>query len=315
MMFCAAGRRRVRGWGGRRRLSPRLRNGITRAVFVVVALTCSVSAFGQTDLSGYWALIRQEDFPGLSDRAEIGDFHGLPINEAALHRAEAWDPGLLAVPEHQCEPADLVDFRRSVMFYVWMEFESLRAEFRSVPSPILKINMRNAMKNREIWMDRRPHPPDYAAHTWSGFSVGEWVGPVLVVRTTHLKASRLTLTGIPSSDRATMTERFVRHGDVLTYISIIEDPVYLTEPLIRTSNFRRAPNAALPAYGCTPAVEIVRPKDHVPHYLFGQNPYIDEFSRRYNLPVDVPRHGAAAALPEYARDAMNAATREPQQAP
>jgi hypothetical protein len=89
----------------------------------------------------------------------------------------------------------------------------------------------------------------------------------------------------------------------MTYISIIEDPVYLTEPLIRTSNFRRAPNAVMPAYGCTPAIEIVRPKNQVPHYLFGQNPYIAEFAKRYNLPADAPQRGAAAALPEYMREA------------
>ena len=35
-----------------------------------------------------------------------------------------------------------------------------------------------------------------------------------------------------------MTERFFRHGDILTHIYIIEDPVYLTEPLIKTNGFR-----------------------------------------------------------------------------
>ena len=28
-------------------------------------------------------------------------------------------------------------------------------------------------QNRTIWMDGRPHPPDYAAHTWMGFSTGQ----------------------------------------------------------------------------------------------------------------------------------------------
>jgi len=36
-------------------------------------------------------------------------------------------------------------------------------------------------------MDGRPHPPEYAAHTWQGFSTGKWDGDVLTVTTTHLK--------------------------------------------------------------------------------------------------------------------------------
>ena len=35
-----------------------------------------------------------------------------------------------------------------------------------------------------------------------------------------------------------MTERFIRHGNYLTHVYIIEDPVYLTEPLIRTNGFQ-----------------------------------------------------------------------------
>jgi hypothetical protein len=39
---------------------------------------------------------------------------------------------------------------------------------------------------------------------------------VLVVRTTHLKAGWIRRNGLPLSDRATMTERFFRHDDLLT---------------------------------------------------------------------------------------------------
>jgi hypothetical protein len=36
--------------------------------------------------------------------AEIGDYAGLPINDAARLRADSWDASLLTVPEHQCTP-------------------------------------------------------------------------------------------------------------------------------------------------------------------------------------------------------------------
>ena len=46
-----------------------------------------------------------------------------------------------------------------------------------------------------IWMDGRPHPPQNALHTWSGFSTGEWDGDVLVVTTTHLKEAYIRRIG------------------------------------------------------------------------------------------------------------------------
>ena len=87
-------------------------------------------------------------------------------------------------------------------------------------------------------MDGRPHPPDFDPHTWQGFSTGHWEGNVLVVETDHLKAGWIRRNGLALSDRAHMTERFFRHGDLLTHTYIIEDPVYLTEPLIKTNGFR-----------------------------------------------------------------------------
>ena len=45
--------------------------------------------------------------------------------------------------------------------------------------------------------------------------------------------------GVPNSEQATMTEHFVRHDDYLSLITIIEDPVYLNAPLIRSVSFRR----------------------------------------------------------------------------
>ncbi len=44
---------------------------------------------------------------------------------------------------------------------------------------------------RTIWMDGRPHPPDYALHTAMGFSTGKWEGDILTVFTTHLKEGRM----------------------------------------------------------------------------------------------------------------------------
>ena len=149
-------------------------------------------------------------------------------------------------------------------------------------------------------MDGRPHPPDYAAHTWQGFSTGSWEGDVLVVKTTHLKAGWMRRNGLPLSDRATMTDRFHRYGDLITHVMIVEDPVYLSEPLVKTNGFLLQPNGTMTPYPCDPVIEVVRDPGFVPHYLPGQNPFLAEFGEKYHLPPEATRGGAATALPEFA---------------
>ena len=59
--------------------------------------------------------------------------------------------------------------------------------------------------------------------------------------------------GIFASDRATVTTFWTRHGDYLTWVNIVKDPVYLTEPLIRSGEYRLNLGGAFPAHPCTPA--------------------------------------------------------------
>ena len=101
--------------------------------------------------------------------------------------------------------------------------------------------------DRTIWLDGRPHPSKYAEHKWQGFSTGEWVAGALKVTTTHIKYSFVHRNGIPLSPYAVMTEYYWRHGDLLTLAIIVEDPIYLTEPLVRTSTFKLDPTLTIPA--------------------------------------------------------------------
>jgi len=152
-------------------------------------------------------------------------------------------------------------------------------------------------------MDGRPHPSQYAAHTFEGFSTGAWEGNTLTVHTTHIKAGYLRRNGAFTSDEATMSEHFVRHGDLLTVWVVIEDPIYLSEPDVISRTWVLDPSLQVNRQGgpCMPAVEIARLGEPgvVPHYLPGQNPYAAEFMARYNLSAE-EAHGAAEAMyPEY----------------
>jgi hypothetical protein len=228
---------------------------------------------------------------------DIGDFLGLPINDAARQRAETWDASLLTLPEHQCKPhPSTYGFRGVGNLRIWNDADPESGQIVTVHTHIQWMEQK-----REIFMDGRPRPPDFAAHTWQGFSLGHWEGPVLVVETDHLKAGWMRRNGLALSDRAHMTERFIRHGDLLTHVYIIEDPVYLTEPLIKTNGFRLTTQVANPPYPCKEVVEVPRDAGEVPHYLPGQNPYVTEFAEKHKLPVEATRGGAETALPEFGR--------------
>jgi hypothetical protein len=271
-------------------------NALVRAALVLLAAGPAASASAQLNLIGYWNPIFHEDVEERIPGPAIGDYLGLPINDAARLRAESWDASLLTVPEHQCKPhPSTYGFRGVGMLRIWEERDETTQE-------LVKIHTHIAWQaqHREIWMDGRAHPSDRALHTWQGFSTGRFEGDVLVVETTHLKAGWVRRNGLPLSDRATMTDRFYRHGDLLTHVSIVTDPVYLTEPLVKTNGFELVPNGTMDPYPCEIVIEVVRPDGAVPSFLPGQNPFLREFAEKHHLPYEATRGGAETALPEYA---------------
>ncbi|HEY2382776.1 MAG TPA: hypothetical protein VGK48_16495 [Terriglobia bacterium] len=264
------------------------------AVIAIMALA-SIPAFAQVDPSGEWAPRFHEDQPERLAGPEIGDYLGLPINDAARLRGDSWDASLLTLPEHQCKPHP-ADYgpRGPANIRIWKEVDT---ESQQLIAYHTHISWQ--APERTIWMDGREHPPDYAAHTWQGFSTGKWEGDILTVTTTHLKTGWIRRNGIPRSDRGTLTEHWIRHGDYLTLVSIVTDPAYLTEPFVRTTNWVLDPRQQIGPYPCEEVDEVDRPKGAVPHHLFGANSFLGEFPKKYNLPPAAARGGAETMYPEY----------------
>jgi hypothetical protein len=150
-----------------------------------------------------------------------------------------------------------------------------------------------------IYLDGRPHPSKYAPHNWLGFSTAVWEGDTLKITTTHLKESYLRRNGVPVSDKATLTEYWIRNGDYLVWITITEDPVYLTEPLVWSSNYRLNLQQQVPPYPCTVVTEIVRPRGVVPHVAPGANEMIRQFPDRLRIPAETIWGGAETMYPEF----------------
>ena len=155
------------------------------------------------------------------------------------------------------------------------------------------------LPRRTIYMDGRARPSPSAQRSWQGFSTGEWEGDMLKVTTTHLKEGWVRRNGVPRSDKATLVEYFIRHGDYLTLVTVVKDPVYLTEAFVRTSNWVADPGFQLSPFSCIPTTEIERPRGAVPHHLPGTNGFLGEFAARHGIPFDATRGGAATMYPDY----------------
>jgi hypothetical protein len=268
---------------------------ILSAVLLLFVGAMGRPAFAQVDLSGQWGQKMHEDEPERVPGPEIGDYTAMPINDAARVRADAWDAQKWEMVEHECDPhpADYAP-RGPGDMRIWSEIDPFTQGVIA-----WHMQLRFMLPLRTIYMDGRAEPSENSPHTWQGFSKGEWEGDMLKVTTTHLKEGWVRRNGLPRSEHGTLTEYFIRHGDFFTLVSDVEDPVYLTEPFVRTSNWildlgkRFLPNV------CIPSVEVPHPKGYVAYHLPGQNPWLTEFASRYGIPVEASRGGAETTYPEY----------------
>ena len=276
-----------------KRITPSYLRVLALAAWAVAWM--SVPAFAEVDLTGSWANRIHEDFIERAPGPNIGDYLGLPINDEARARADAWQISIQTMPERQC-----------ILYtsqYLVMGPQSFRmvADRDPISGAVVAWKITGTVDRppHTIWMDGRPRPSMYAAHTSGGFTTGVWEGDMLTAYTTHLKEGMVWRNGVPHSDQATMAEHYVRHGDTLTVTMIVDDPIYFEEPFIRSASWQLDPGIRVLPEPCEPQVEIERREGAVPHYLPGTNPFLGEMNRLYNIPLETVRGGAATMYPEY----------------
>ena len=255
-----------------------------------------VAAAQEVDFSGEWVPLFHEDGPERLPGPELGDYTGIPINDAARLRGDSYDADRISVvSEYQC--------RQHGGDYSMRGLANLRIvrELDPLTQRALAFHTRMGFHDMErtIYLDGRPHPSEDAVHTWQGFSTGVWEGNMLTITTTHLKANYLRRNGLPASAKRTFTEHWVRHGEFLTVVTAINDPVFLTEPLVRSQSWSLDPGQRMSSNPCEYAVEVPAAESAVPHHLPGTNPWLREFAELYGLPLDATRGGAETMYPEY----------------
>jgi hypothetical protein len=197
------------------------------------------------DLSGYWVSVVTEDWRYRMVTPSPGDYQGVPMTQAALKIADAWDPAkeeasgdvcksygapaLLRIPEH--------------LHITWQDDQTMKMDV-------------DAGKQTRVFHFGDGKAPAGAAHTLQGDSVAEWEiqgggrgrgGPAngsLKVATTNLKAGFLRKNGVPYSENTTLTEYYdlvkERNGDTLMVVTIVVvDPMYLRESFVISSHFKK----------------------------------------------------------------------------
>jgi hypothetical protein len=267
-----------------------------RNLAIFAAAFLSLPVWAQVDFTGEWSPAYHEDGPERLPGPELGDYMGIPLNDAARLRADSYDADRISVvTEYQCRPhSSDYGMRGLGNLRVWRELNPQTQELVA-----FHTYMPAWGSYRTIWMDGRPHPPADAEHTFQGFSTGVWEGNMLTVTTTHLKANYLRRNGVASSDKRIITEHWTRHGDFLTDIVVVDDPVMLTEPWVRSENWYLDPGQKLPQMYCEYAPEVPAPTGTVPAHLIGKNPFLKEVAEWYGLPLEATRGGAKTMYPEY----------------
>jgi cyclase len=266
---------------------------VRRLVPAAAALLVSVPAVAQPartlippDISGEWRLENSEDDTGV------------PFNDAGRLRSDTTAESIWGTPEYQCRPHSAPHQWRGLGgARILKEQDPLTREVRAYHIQFMRS------LDRPIFMDGRPHPPAWAPHTWTGFSTGEWVGNTLKVTTTHLKDGFLKRGGPQTSDMYTMTEFITRHDDILTVVTVIDDPLYLDEPYVHSTTYAYDPVASVAHEVCNASAfaENGGTNRHwVPHFLPGQNNARAEWLKDENwFPAEAALGGVKQLYPEY----------------
>lgn len=212
----------------------------------------------QADLTGYWVSLVTEDWLWRMITAPPGDATSIPLNPQGQNVAAQWDPNRDVPNEEACRPFGAAGLMRM----------PLRLHITWADDDTLKIETDAGQQTRLL----RFGAPGTATsqHSWQGVTRAQWTTPVggfdlkavmrgrgidppagppmgsLKAVTGNLRAGYLRKNGIPYSENAELTEYFSRvsgfGNDYLTVLSIVHDPMYLTQDFVTSSHFKREPD-------------------------------------------------------------------------
>jgi hypothetical protein len=191
----------------------------------------TAKASAAVDLTGYWVAYVTEDWRFRMVTPRKGDYQNVPMTEQARKIADAWDPATDEASGNQCKAYGAAAIMRMpARFHItWQDDNTLRVDSDS------------GMQTRLFHFNSPP--ASLSERTWQGYSTAQWQRPAsLKVATTNMRAGYLRKNGVPYSENATVTEYFdiaplPSGGLALMVTTIVDDPQYLQQPFIISSQF------------------------------------------------------------------------------
>jgi hypothetical protein len=199
---------------------------------VPASAIASPKASAPADLTGYWVALVTEDWRFRMVTPRKGDYQAVPMTELARKIANGWDPAADEASGDQCNAYGAAAIMRlPARFHIlWQDDNTLRVDSDSGMQTRLFhfSSLRSSLGER----------------TRQGYSMAQWQSAALKVATTDLRSGYLRKNGIPYSEHAVVTEYFdvAPHpsgGQVLLVTTIVDDPVYLQQPFIVSSQFKK----------------------------------------------------------------------------
>ncbi|HTW63404.1 MAG TPA: hypothetical protein VME17_02260 [Bryobacteraceae bacterium] len=280
-----------------------IRNNIifNLAISAGLCLPLCMPVTAAVDLEGSWQAKNHENAMERGPGPNIDDWTGLPLNASGRAKSLSYMQSIISMPERTCwfyTQWHIADGPFGLR--IWAENDKITGK-----TIAWVVGAWEDRADMTIWMDGRPHPSKNAPHLETGFTTGVWHGDVLTAYTTHMKSGYLRRNGAPTSDEATLTTTFFRHGDMLVLTLVEEDPVYLSEPFVLTRTYDLTPRPISPGGPpCIIGFEGVK-EGRVPHYLPGKNPFVGEMDRIYHIPPEASLGGAETMYPAF-RDKLKA---------
>ena len=115
-------------------------------------------------------------------------------------------------------------------------------EFLLTPGRVTVVLEHDDTSVDRIYTDGRGHSGDDPEPSYNGESMGRWEGQTLVVHTVGISSKAELIAGVPTSGRATITERIrLVAADRLQIDTTVDDPVALREPWKITRVYMRTP--------------------------------------------------------------------------
>jgi hypothetical protein len=272
-----------------------------RGLICLGLMLYTASALAQVDLSGNWVVESDQGKMNGGAGPFPDDFAGMPISKDGRQAALSFSGDERQELNRECEPWSATYLLTGPWGgRIWPTWNhNGQVVSWSINPPVYD------RLTTVIWMDGRTAPPTLGLHSYEGFSTGKWEGPTLVVTTTQLKDSYIDRNGVPASNRNTFRLFLTRHGDRLTVLGVIRDPIYLTGPWVLAKTWKLVePVGAvnIPLAYCPPSE--VQPgfsdgyhtAEELPAQVEKQKTYM---LQHYNIPLEAAMGGTETMYPEY----------------